>query len=118
MAKDYNNLAEQIIAALGGKENIKNCFHCATRLRFQLEDRGKVEEEKLESTEGVLGKRVTAEQYQVIIGPHVADVYKVVCEKLHISLTEEVAETQEVNQKEEKPKATWKKIGNGIVDVI
>ena len=38
MAKDYNNLAEQIIAALGGKENIKNCFHCATRLRFQLED--------------------------------------------------------------------------------
>lgn len=118
MAKDYNNLAEQIIAALGGKENIKNCFHCATRLRFQLEDRGKVEEEKLESTEGVLGKRVTAEQYQVIIGPHVADVYKVVCEKLHISLTEEVVETQEVNQKEEKPKATWKKVVNGIVDVI
>ena len=64
MAKDYNNLAEQIIAALVGKENIKNCFHCATRLRFQLEDRGKVEEEKLESTEGVLGKRVTAEQYK------------------------------------------------------
>ena len=35
-------LAEQILKNVGGKENISNFLHCATRLRFNLIDFDKV----------------------------------------------------------------------------
>lgn len=38
---DYKQLASQILAAVGGKENIQSLVHCATRLRFQLADSAK-----------------------------------------------------------------------------
>ena len=34
--KNYQQLAEQIIPLVGGKENIKAVRHCQTRLRFTL----------------------------------------------------------------------------------
>ena len=35
---DYAKIASQVIANVGGKENIKSVAHCATRLRFQLKN--------------------------------------------------------------------------------
>ena len=39
MKKDYAEIADTLIAALGGKENITRLFHCMTRLRFYVKDR-------------------------------------------------------------------------------
>ena len=36
MAIDYSQTAKELVAALGGNENINNVTHCATRLRFIL----------------------------------------------------------------------------------
>lgn len=36
MKKDYAEIADTLIAALGGKENITRLFHCMTRLRFYV----------------------------------------------------------------------------------
>ena len=39
MAKeDYGQLAKEVVAAVGGKENIVNVTNCMTRLRFVLKD--------------------------------------------------------------------------------
>ena len=39
MAKaDYTQLAKEVVAAVGGKENIVNVTNCMTRLRFVLKD--------------------------------------------------------------------------------
>ena len=46
MAKDYTNLVNEIIANIGGKQNVTSAFHCATRLRFQLKDMKVAEENK------------------------------------------------------------------------
>ena len=35
--------ASQIIEAIGGAGNVKSLTHCATRLRFELVDAGKVD---------------------------------------------------------------------------
>ena len=37
MAKDYTDLAQDIVAHVGGKENITKLVHCVTRLRFSLD---------------------------------------------------------------------------------
>lgn len=41
---DYSQDAKQIVKAVGGKENIQSVAHCATRLRFVLNDEAKVDE--------------------------------------------------------------------------
>ena len=64
-----------MIAGVGGAENIENCIHCATRLRFTLKDGTKFDQKALKETQGVLGALVSSGYYQVLIGPQVNDVY-------------------------------------------
>lgn|GEM_PF-1634067 len=44
----YQALAEEIVQAIGGKENIHGLTHCITRLRFKLKDENKALDEKAE----------------------------------------------------------------------
>ena len=78
MAKiSYKESAEQILEALGGRENIINAAHCATRLRLVLNDEGKVDKEKLSAIDVVKGDFSNGGQYQIIIGSGtVNEVYK------------------------------------------
>lgn len=64
---------EQIIEAVGGKENIAAATHCVTRLRFALKDEGKVDKDKLENIELVKGSFSANGQYQVVIGQGLVD---------------------------------------------
>lgn len=50
-----DSLASQIITAIGGPENVRSLTHCATRLRFELVDASKVDQNSLEHMQGVLG---------------------------------------------------------------
>ena len=72
-------LAEQILKNVGGKENISNFLHCATRLRFNLIDFDKVNKDEIESLSGVWGTNVNSGQLQVIIGQTVTEVYDEIC---------------------------------------
>ena len=47
--------ASEIIAAVGGPENVSSLTHCATRLRFQLVDVSKVDGKAVDSIDGVMG---------------------------------------------------------------
>ena len=73
--KDYSTLIQEIIKGVGGTDNIENCIHCATRLRFTLNDGSKFDEKALKNVKGVLGTLVSSGYYQVLIGTHVTDVY-------------------------------------------
>lgn len=64
----YSKQAEQIVDAVGGKENIEAATHCVTRLRFALKDESKVDESKLEQIDVVKGSFSANGQYQVVIG--------------------------------------------------
>jgi len=47
--KDYNKLALEIINQIGGRENIQDVFHCATRLRFTLKSSEKANTESIKN---------------------------------------------------------------------
>ncbi len=81
MSKKYESLAKEIVAAIGGKENVANAFHCQTRLRFTLKDEKSIDDKKVEAIDGVQKVIRNAGVYQVVIGTHVADVFEEV-EKL------------------------------------
>lgn len=72
----YEEFANQIIEAIGGKENIDSINHCATRLRFVLKDESKADDEVVKKTKGVLSLVKKGGQYQIVVGNHVADVYE------------------------------------------
>lgn len=72
-----DSLAAQIIAAIGGHENVRSLTHCATRLRFELVDASKVDQNSLEHMQGVLGAvPQSGDRFQVVIGGGVATVYE------------------------------------------
>jgi glucose-like phosphotransferase system IIB component len=45
----YHDLAIKVIAAYGGKENIKNVDACITKLRVQVNDQSKVQRDVIKS---------------------------------------------------------------------
>ncbi|WP_342439621.1 PTS system trehalose-specific EIIBC component [Paenibacillus sp. FSL L8-0436] len=72
MAINRQNV-EQIVQAIGGKDNIEAATHCVTRLRFALKDEGKVDTSALERNDLVKGHFSSQGQFQVIIGPGLVD---------------------------------------------
>lgn len=85
----YEKLAEEIVKEIGGEENIAGLTHCVTRLRFILKDESLINEEGMKSIKGVAGMVKSYGQTQVIIGTHVADVYKAVCRAAHLQVDSE-----------------------------
>lgn len=65
---NYPKIAQQVIEKLGGKENIANLAHCATRLRLTMNDESKIDKQAIEDIEGVKGQFSTSGQYQIIFG--------------------------------------------------
>lgn len=79
--KDYTELAKDIVAHVGGKDNVVNLRHCVTRLRFVLKDEAKADTDYLKARDGVVTVVKAGGQYQVVIGNHVPDVYAAVIEQ-------------------------------------
>ena len=60
--------AEAIVAALGGADNIEEIEPCATRLRTEVSDPGKVDEAGLKAA-GAFGVLKSGTVVQVVVGP-------------------------------------------------
>lgn len=50
----YEKMIQSILKEVGGQENIESVYHCATRLRFQLKDETKANDEAVKAIDGVL----------------------------------------------------------------
>lgn len=74
---NHKKIAEDLLVALGGKENVSAAAHCATRLRLVLHDESIVNQEALDQMDVVKGTFSTGGQYQVILGSGtVNEVYR------------------------------------------
>ena len=69
----YEQLATDILANVGGSDNIRSVVHCTTRLRFKLKDEKKAQTDTLKNMDGVVTVVQSGGQYQVVIGNQVAE---------------------------------------------
>ncbi len=76
MAKITSQAIENLLDGVGGKDNIASLTHCITRLRFVLKDPSMAKPDFLEEQSFVKGVFNNAGQFQVVIGPAVADYYQ------------------------------------------
>ncbi|HEA3361177.1 TPA: PTS transporter subunit EIIC [Staphylococcus aureus] len=61
-------LAERIIAAVGGMDNIDSVMNCMTRVRIKVLDENKVDDQELRHIDGVMGV-IHDERIQVVVVP-------------------------------------------------
>lgn len=72
---EYGKMCSEILEAVGGSKNIKNVFHCVTRLRIVPVNRDLVDMDKLNSVGGLLKVIESSGQLQCVVGTAVAEVY-------------------------------------------
>ncbi|MFW7419339.1 beta-glucoside-specific PTS transporter subunit IIABC [Vagococcus fluvialis] len=102
----YQHLAKEILAAIGGKDNIIECKHCMTRLRININDEAKIDKKAVEKLEGVIAVVQSGGQFQIVIGNHVSEVYQ------------ELLKLLERNESTETIKIESNGIFNRFIDII
>ncbi|MGN1142291.1 MAG: PTS transporter subunit EIIC [Oliverpabstia sp.] len=115
MKKDYNLLAEKVLDLVGGTDNVQHLMHCATRLRFTLNDIeiARENKEEIEKMEGIVGVIIQNGQYQVCIGPDVGKVCNIIQKQL-----EKEGKNQEVVSAEKTEGSSNKKGMDRVFEVI
>ena len=72
---NYSLVAEKILEALGGKENITSADYCATRLRLEVKDQEVINEKAVKAAGAAGMIRPGKTSVQVVIGTQVQFVY-------------------------------------------
>ena len=115
MALDYRKCAQEIVDHIGGRDNVAQAAHCATRLRLVIKDNSKVDKDYLDNVDGVKGMFESNGQLQLIIGT--GTVNKVYDEFL--SITGMTAATKDdVKAAAAAKQPLWKQLLKPIGDVF
>ena len=115
MALDYRRCAQEIVDHIGGRENVAQAAHCATRLRLVIKDNAKVDKDYIEGVDGVKGLFESNGQLQIIIGT--GTVNKVYDEFLSITGMSE-ATKDDVKAAAAAKQPLWKRLLKPIGDVF
>lgn len=116
MTKNYEEMSKQILELLGGRENVTRLTHCVTRLRFTVKEKQLVQEKAIEKLEGVFGSQWLGEQYQVIVGAMVEEIYPVICKTGGFDFEAPIDENLDADAgKGQKKTLSFKGIGNKIL---
>lgn len=95
----FDDLSTNILELIGGKDNISYFVHCLTRLRFVFKDKSLIDIESIEKLSGVIGTQWQGDQFQIIIGQSVVDVYDLICEKAGIEISRQSSDGAEKKRK-------------------
>lgn len=115
-AKDLKAI-EELIALIGGKNNIISVSHCLTRLRFVLNDPNIAEIDKIKQIPFVKGCFNNAGQFQVIIGVDVDHYYQILSKHLELE-TKSKDEVKSDAKKYEFLAKAYRKFGRNIRTTI
>ena len=74
-ASKYAQCAQDILKALGGKDNVVNASYCTTRLRFEVKNYNQVNEQAVKAAGATGIIRPGKNACQVIVGTKVESIY-------------------------------------------
>lgn len=111
----YEQVAKDLLSAVGGSANISSVTHCMTRLRFNLKDESIPNDNDIQSIPGVVGVNRTGGQYQIIIGQTVNKVYDFLLKTGDLTQSSSSEDGLDENLKE---KLTFKSIANNILNKL
>ena len=97
---DKREVVKLIIQNVGGKENINNVWHCMTRLRLDLKDNNKINQENINRLDGIMGSQLQSDQYQIVIGTNVKDYYYLFSKEMELSNNAESQNDSKNSKKE------------------
>lgn len=106
---DYKEIADQIIIAIGGQDNVKYVTHCVTRLRFVLKNKNLVNQDKINEIDGVLGSTFGAGQFQIIMGKNLSATFTQVVKNYNFEVAEIIDESLDEDIKEKDDSPIWKR---------
>lgn len=115
---DYSALAKDILANVGGKENVASVTHCATRLRLNLKNNEKVDLDAIKKLKGAMGAQWSGDQLQIIIGASVDELCNTICKEGGFTPGKAVAETLDDSTASKKKTNPVQKVIEGIVGCI
>lgn len=84
-------IAQQILIAVGGKENVQTISHCMTRIRFKLNNVTYTDTQIIKKLPHVLTVVETAGQYQIVMGKQLLEIYSEIEGLLNPTTNEEIA---------------------------
>lgn len=79
---EYKETATKILNLLGGKDNVKDLTNCITRLRVEVIDERKVDDEAMKKLQKIKGVIKSGKAAQVIIGTEVEIIAKEIAKLL------------------------------------
>ena len=94
----FDATAADIVAGIGGPDNVRSVLHCITRVRFYLTDQALADDEAVSGLDGVIDVAKAGGQYQVVIGPDVVDVYDAIVKQLPQAAGDDDAAEEEVER--------------------
>ncbi|MDP4040414.1 PTS transporter subunit EIIC [Mycoplasma mycoides] len=88
MTKQQKQLAliEEIFINVGGKQNIKDVYNCATRLRLTLYDQSLIKLDNLKTLKRTQGCLISSGELQIIIGSEVSQITNLLKEQLQVDI--------------------------------
>ncbi|KLN97547.1 PTS N-acetylmuramic acid transporter subunit IIBC [Moellerella wisconsensis] len=98
MAKITNEMLLQILQAIGGANNVKQCGNCMTRLRLTLQNEQYVDKAAIKQIDGVLGVIESDQQLQIVLGPGKAQTAAEMMNQLLETASQDDAPITEQNQ--------------------
>ncbi|WP_419513178.1 glucose PTS transporter subunit IIA [Lactobacillus kimbladii] len=109
--ENFKNISTDILNSVGGKDNISDIYHCATRLRIVVNHPDLVDQEKLKKVDGIKGVVIKGQEIQSFIGTKVNEYYSKLIPELHLN--------EKVNLKQDKSeKLTFKNALSKVLDFI
>ena len=96
---EKTEVVAKIIEYVGGKDNVVNTWHCMTRLRFELKDTSKIQEDAIKALDGVIGVQFAKGQLQIVLGTSVHKYYDIALQML--DLKEDIAAPAQPEKKKD-----------------
>lgn len=95
---DYKRVGLDVLELVGGPSNVSKLTHCATRLRFELNNISKVKVREIEKLPGIISVVNKGGQFQVVIGTEVQTAYRSILSNIENN----VGGNEEAGDKKEK----------------